>query len=681
MKIKTFYKTGIVLLQLLFTLAAVSPIRAADDNMLDLGDMSLEDLMNIEITSVSKKPEKVSEAAAAVFVISQEDIRRSGATSIPEALRMAPGIQVARITANKWAITARGFNDRFSNKLLVLMDGRTLYTPLFSGVFWEAQDTMMEDIDRIEVIRGPGATLWGSNAVNGVINIITKSARDTQGGLVTLGAGTEERGFGGVRYGGTNEDGLYYRVYAKYFNRDDSVYPSGDHDHDSWDMGQTGFRLDWDYSECDLLTLQGDLYDGEVTERITMPTASFPYGEETNTDGDLTGANVIGRWSRLFSDSSDMSIQVYFDWYQREHESLYEEDRYTFDIDFQHRFRWKKHNELLWGTGYRFTVDDVENLEVLTMDPDSETDHLFNGFLQDEITLRENELYLTLGSKVEHNDDTGYEIQPSVRLLWTPDKRHSLWTAVSRAVRTPSRAENDISIPFTTIAPGVWPNPTSLPVIAVANGSSDFDSEELVAYELGYRLRAADNLSFDIALFYHDYDKLLTGEIAGLELVTSPPPTHLLVEAQGDNKMYGETYGVEAVCEYYPFRWWKLQFIYSFLRVQLHLESDSTDVWFEEIEGMSPRNQASVRSEIDVTEDVEVDLGLRYVDRLSATNIPSYLVLDARIGWRPWDNIEFSVVGQNLFDDRHPEFGDTAFINMIPTEVEHSVYGKVTVRF
>jgi len=412
----------------------------------DLAETSLETLMNIEVTSASKKQEKLSQTAAAIYVITQEDIRRSGATSIPELLRMVPGSDVAHIDANKWAISARGLNEQFADKMLVLIDGRTVYTPLFSGVYWDVQDTLLEDIDRIEVIRGPGATLWGANAVNGVINIITKQAKDTQGSLLTSGGGNQERGFGAVRYGGKLGDRGHYRFFAKYFNRDAFARSSGDNAVDGWNILREGFRTDWKVTDQDSLTIQGDFYNGSAGVEVPgVASLSPPTTGSLDDRTHLVGGNLLGRWHRAFSDRSDTTLQMYYDRADRR-DILLGEVRHTIDLDFGHHLAVGNRHDILWGLGYRFTGDQTTGSLTFSFNPSSRSDNLYSTFAQDEINLVPARLRLTLGTKLEHNNYSGLEIQPNIRLLWTPHPHHAIWAAVSRAVETPSREEANARI-------------------------------------------------------------------------------------------------------------------------------------------------------------------------------------------------------------------------------------------
>jgi len=660
-------------------LAFMATVGWAKENPTDLTELPIEDLMNIEITSVSKKQQKLSDAAAAIFVITQEDIRRSGVTSIPEALRMAPGVEVAQINANQWAITARGFNSRFANKLLVLIDGRSVYSPLFSGVFWNVQDTLLEDIDRIEVIRGPGATLWGANAVNGVINIITKQAKDTQGGLISAGGGTQERGFGEIQYGGKIGEGTYYRAYTKYFNRNHSVDASGQAAHDGWDALRGGFRLDSELSAHDSITLQGDIYRGKSGETLAVASVKAPFIQTFDDDIHTQGGNILGRWIHTFSKSSEMVFQMYYDRTERQ-ESINGEKRNTLDMDLQHRFALGERQEVVWGLGYRFTRDNIKNSFPVSFNPDQRTNHLFSGFAQDDIVLFKERLRLTLGSKFEDNDFTGFEIQPNVRMLWTPGSRHSLWGAVSRAVHTPARADVDLRVNASVIPPLVPPNPGPLPAYVTLFGNPDLKSEELVAYELGYRFQATNRLSFDIASFYNVYDHLRSAEPGSPSVEASPPPPHLLFPLMVSNQVKGKTYGVEVAADWRPLEWWRIQASYSYLQIKLN-GSESLDSTAKVDQGRSPHHQFHLRSSMDLRRDLECNLNFRFVDKLPDFDVKSYASLDVRLAWKPHPNLELAIVGQNLLSNHHAEFKGEAIISSLPTEVERSVYGKITWRF
>ena len=649
---------------------------SAGDTLPDFTKFTIEELKNVEIVSVSKKPEKLSEVAAAVFVITQEDIRRSGVTSIPEALRLAPGVHVARITSTDWAINIRGLNDRFANNLLVLIDGRSVYTPVFSGVFWDVQDTVMEDIERIEVIRGPGATLWGANAVNGVINIITKQAKKTQGWQVSALGGNKE-GIGSVRYGGTLDKEIHYRTYVKYFNRgrlagiveDDSVVqPTSD-----WQSGRGGFRIDWEpgkASAMDLknsLTLQGEAYKNKYNTKIDRVSLSPPFSILESDTSKAFGGHLLGRWRHTFSKTSDTILQFYYDHAEKDYDpSSGRVD--TIDLDFQHRFNVFERHDIVWGLGYRFISDKFDNTFEIHMDPDHLNQHLLSAFVQDEIQLTPDRLTLILGSKFEHNDFTGFEVQPSLRILWTPEKRHAVWGAISRAVRVPSRLEHDVRT-NEFVTPATLPEPATI----VTLGNNNLVSEDLVAFELGYRVQPISTLWFNTTVFYNDYDELI-GLKSGDQYLENEPSPHYIIPLQYDNNLTGEAYGLEVAADWQAIQQWRLKASYAYLHTKIHGDStgadDLTELFFMK---SNPRNQFSVRSLFDITKQLEFDLWLRYVGSLPEINVDHYTTIDARLAWRPIKNIELSVVGQNLFEKGHPEY--------YSLEIERSVYGKLVWSF
>ena len=664
---KAFASAFRIVIQLAVLCAiAISPCRgqmsgAQSDPLHQLKQLSLEQLMNIEITSVAKKEQRVGETAAAIFVITQEEIRRSGVTNIPEALRLAPGVTVSRIDGNSWAIGIRGFGSGLSRAVLVLIDGRSVYTPLFSGVYWDVQDTLLEDIDRIEVIRGPGGSIWGANAVNGVINIITKSATETQGLLTTAGGGSEEKGFGSLRYGGKIGEDFSYRVYGKGFRRDSQFTPHLS-DVDDWQMGQGGFRSDWNLRERDKLTFQGDIYKGYSGLRTRVSSFSAPFSTIVEKDTDLSGMNLLGRWNRTPSETSNLALQIYYDRTFRR-EPTFQEERNTVDLDFQHRFKVTGRQELIWGLGYRFTKGDTKSVPTLVISPRNRADNLFSAFIQDEIVLVDDRLRLTVGSKFEHNDYTGFEFQPSGRLLWTPADHHVLWASFSRAVRTPSRVDRDIaasSAPF-----------PALPFFARLLGNKDFESEKVLAYELGYRIQPTDRLFVDLAGFYNRYDDLFSVE-------TGTPflePGRLIFPFQFDNKMKAQVYGIEIAADWRWLDWWRWRFSYSHLRMNLENKPGSNDTFTEQsTEGSSPHNQVSLTSFIDLPGNLNLDGIFRYVDNLPGQNVGRYFNLDLRLGWHATKNVELSLVGQNLLQGHHAEWGGG-------TQIQRGVYTKVTWRW
>ena len=603
----------------------------------DFSSMSIEDLADIEISSVSKKKESLSDAAAAIFVITQEDIRRSGSTSIPEALRMAPNLQVARVDANQYAITARGFNGTAANKLQVLIDGRSVYTPLFSGVFWDVQDVMLEDVERIEVISGPGGVLWGSNAVNGVINIITRSSQDTQGTLLSVGGGNLESE-AAARYGGKLGENTSFRLYAKGFDRDNTERANGANVHDSWNKQQAGFRLDSAIAN-DKLTLQGDVYDGSIDQAV-------------NSDKSISGANLLGRWSRALQGGDNIQVQTYFDRTRRDYPGTFSEELDTYDIDAQHHLKLLKNHDIVWGGGYRLMQDHVDNSASLAFRPTNRRLSLANLFVQDSIALSQR-LKLTLGAKLERNSYTGLEFQPNVRLAWKLNDQSLLWSSISRAVRTPSRIDTEFFVPG------------NAPFLLV--GNKDFESETLTAYEIGYRAEPASNVSFSISTFYNVYDELRSierGAGGGFPFVFG-------------NKMEGNTYGVEMWGNYRVNDWWRLSAGYNYLKKELDVKSDSTDTTSIPGSETDPRYQFSLRSTMNLAHNIELDIALRSIGGLSSDDVPHYTALDARIGWIMAKGVELSLSGFNLLDQRHPEF-DSAPSR---SELERNVYLKMLWKF
>jgi iron complex outermembrane recepter protein len=654
---------------LISTLCMAGPRHAARD----LSEISLEDLMNVEVTSVSKKEQKLSQTAAAIHVITQEDIRRSGLTSIPELLRMVPGLHVARIDSNKWAISARGFNSRFANKMLVLIDGRSVYTPLFSGVYWDIQDVMLEDVERIEVIRGPGATLWGANAVNGVVNIITKRAEDTQGGLVAGGLGNEEKGFGGVRYGGKIGANAHYRVYGKHFNRSESVDSRGNPEADSWNSSRGGTRFDMNLSPQDSLTVQGDFYRGRMNQ-TTRPYVFFPpYSQEVTSQTPVSGGNVLTRWNHSISKQSNLSFQMYYDRTNRD-DIIVKEQRDTVDFDFQHQVALGRRHDFIWGGGYRLTSDDLSNRAMVSLNPSSRRDGLFSSFAQDEIKLVPEQLSLTVGSKFEHNNYTGFEIQPNARLLWFARPRHTLWTAISRAVRTPSRAEHDSRV-VSSISPG----PGGLPIVATALGNRNFLSESLRAHEVGYRWEAQSRLSLDVATFFNVYNNIQSFERGDPALVREGSLVYLQVPVRFDNKVIGETFGLEAMANWQLSTRWRVSAGYTWLKAQFHRRPGSTDTVTSQAEDESPRHQFQVHSHLKLWDRLELDNSFYRSGAIRTSTIPGSNRLDARLGWRFTESLDLSLGGQNLLDPRHPEAGRLFWERT--TEMKRAAYLKFTWRF
>ncbi len=627
--------------------APVTTNVGSEEDEQDLAELSLEELMNIdvEVTSVSRKSETLSKSAAAIYVITAEDIRRSGAVSIPEALRMAPGLHVARLSTGAYAISARGFSQEFANKMLVLIDGRTVYTSLFSGVAWPNQDVVMEDIERIEVIRGPGAALWGANAVNGVINIITKRADAYEGTTVSVLAGTEETFTGTMRSAGRIGEDAYLRAYAKTVDRDGLAAPATGIEGD-WESTRGGFRADWILGDGSEWTLQGDGYRSREQRSIEIASLSFPYVTALDTDRHDEGGNLLGRWSRESSNGTHTMLQSYLV-FESFDTTILSEDRVTYDLEFQRRQALGPQHELIWGLNYRLTHSDTEGTFTLSFDPDHRTDNLFGIFIQDEFSVSD-DLDLIFGTKLEHNAYSGFEIQPNLRASWRPTEQQTLWASVSRAVRTPSQIGADLIL-RTSLIPNM---PPGFDTLVTYMGDEDFESEELLAYEVGYRVQPTANTSLDFALFVHQYDNLLTSELGS---VTLAGPGLLEQAVVFDNQMDGVTYGFEVAAQYNVSERWRLHANYSLLQMDLDADSTSTALSPEYDEKEAPTNQAHVRSYFDLTEKTELDVAVYYVDHLSA-GIGSYLRTDVRLGWHPTEAVQVSFVLQGLFHDDEQEF-------------------------
>jgi iron complex outermembrane receptor protein len=649
-------------------------------NVPDYANMSIEDLMSQPVTSVSKRPQKVGDSAAAIFVITQEDIRRSGAANIPDALRMVPGVEVARIDENKWAIGSRGFNGRFDNKLLVLIDGRSVYTPLFSGVYWNVQDVLLEDVDRIEVIRGPGATLWGANAVDGVINIITKSAKNTQGGLVAAEAGSEERTAESVRYGAKAGDNTYYRIYGKYFDWYPSIDSTGTTASDGWHALRSGFRVDSNIASADSVTIQGDIYHDNFGETLTVPSLTSPtFSSMYPNNGYNSGGDLLGRWTHSFARSST-SLQMYYDRTNIADPTVFGDHESVYDVDFQHDIHLGENQELVWGLGYRSIQDNNGSSFTVALLPDHSSLNHYSAFLQDEVNLLSNRVHITVGSKFEHNPFTGFEFEPNVRVLGTLTKQQSVWAAVSRAVRTPALTEEGLQLNEAIIPPGTAPLNSPLPVVEAIFGSPLFGSEDLLAYELGYRVQATTSFSLDVAAFYNNYTNLRSAEPGAPILQGSPVPSYVVLPFVASNKMSGGTYGIEPFAEWKVLPRWKLSGSYSFLRMNIHKNADSLDPTPDIPNGASPRNQFYFRSSLDLPKHLEQDVMLRYVDQLPSLSIPSYYSLDVHVGWKPISKLQLSFGAQDLLNSKHLEF-IPEFLNTLPTEVRRTFFGGVSWTF
>ena len=659
------------------TIVALSPAQTPAVN--DLAQTSLEDLMNIQVTSVSKKEQKLSQAGAAVFVISQEDIRRSGATNIPDLLRMVPGIHVAQLDANIWAISVRGFTDRYGDKVLVLIDGRSVYSPLTSGVNWDQQDVPLEDIDRIEVIRGPGGTVWGANAVNGVINIITKSAKATQGGLASVSAGSRESARGLLQDGGTIGLKGAYRVFGSYENVGNSPRPSGESVADGWHKLHSGFRSDWDLSPRDTLTVQGDLFESREGQTIDTLFFNDLPREAIIQDTITVGAgDILGRWNHTLANGSVTTLQAYYDGYHRVDRGL-SETRNTLDFDFQHHLTIASRQEIVWGLGYRTTSDYTTPGYAIAYDPSQRRDNLVSAFVQDDIRLTSS-LSFILGSKFEHNPYTGFEYQPSAQLVWNLNDRQAFWASASRAIRQPSRADFDLDVDVAVIPAG-----TALGVVELL-GNPHRKAERLHDFELGYRAQVSKQLSLDVAAFSSYYYGLQTQE--PLQPFYEPAGSAgagaqvLVVPFLFEDKAHAHNYGAEISASWSVTGRWQVSPGYSYLQMHVAGDPTSQDPNAGAIAYESPKHQFQLHSLLNLTHRVEWDTALYHVGQLvdgGSGATPSYLRVDTRLGWRIGESLELSIVGQNLQSPAHAEYHDAFAV--LHSLVQRSVIGKITFRF
>ncbi|HUP91818.1 MAG TPA: TonB-dependent receptor [Solimonas sp.] len=612
----------------------------------DLTQLSLEDLLNVEVTSVSRRAEPLFDAAAAVFVLTGEEIRRSGVRSIAEALRLVPGLQVARPNVHAYAISARGFNNTSADKMEVLLDGRSVYTPLSSAVFWDVLETYLPDIDRIEVIRGPGATLWGANAVNGVINIVTRSAQDTQGISAVAYAGNEERYGAGARLGARVGEAGSVRLYAQGLARDESALASGKRAPDGMRMQQAGMRSDWSIGQG-TLTVSGDGYDAsEQSNRING----------TPTDTDVSGGDVLARWTCCAQDDGRWSLQGSYDGYVRNAPTVFSEQRRTGALDFQQQWELGASHTVVYGLGARVSHDTTGGVPLAVLFvPAARTLGTYSAFVQDQMSMLDRRASLTLGSKFEYTTTTGFEVQPSIRFGWQASEPVFIWAAVSRAVRTPNRIDQDVAIfcPPPDGFPGTCGPDTLLRI-----GNPGLDSEKVLAYEWGLRVRSGKRLSWDLATYYNDYSELRSTE--------SSPPFFTF-----DNRLRAHGYGAELSAIWQAGEHLQLRPFYSFLALHAQAEPGSSDIQTAaNLEGSNPRHQAGLRAAWDPAPRWNVDSFLRYVAALpragtpsatsGSTRVPAYAELDLRLAYSFPAGLELGLVGANLLDSRHPEFGPEA---------------------
>lgn len=680
-------------IRLLITVAFFSTAHAstASGNETEtLIGLSLEELLQVTVTSVSRKPQSLSTSAAAVFVISQNDIQRSGARTLPDLLRMVPGLQIAQIDASTWAVTARGSNAAFANKLLILMDGRTLYDPLFSGVYWDAQDTALDAIDRIEVIRGPGASLWGANAVNGVINIITKHAKDTHGFKASVAAGTSTRIESTAQWGGAIGDAVDYRFFGKYFSRDGFASKQAGTVYDDWKMSRIGGRLDWSPSARDMLTITAEYYDADVGENVLENSVMPPYSTTINTDVEPRGGFLNVGWNHVISDTSSLDVRVFYD--QRDRRDLAPEtERDTFDIDLQHHFKlWSRH-DIVWGFGIRNSSDDTVGSETLSLNPADRSQRLYGAFVQDEIRVLGDGVFLTLGTKVEKSNfspSNDFEWSPNLRLSWLISDTNTLWGSVARAIRTPSRIELDGRVLGFVDPPFSATNPDPVPFALTINGNPAYDNEEVIAYELGYRAQPLESLTVDVALFFNDYDDLRFSAVmpvicqpAGLPIANPAcfmfgPPAYVELPVTFNNQDSQETKGIEIAASYNATDWWRINASYTYLKISggnvvAAIASTGDD---------SPEHKLSLRSNMHINETMDLDVWARYVDELKIQQIDSYIGLDARFAWQATPQLTVSLIGRNLLESGHIEFREESDTSLA-VEVERELIAELVWQF
>jgi iron complex outermembrane receptor protein len=650
-----------VVLALCLGLAFPAPARgetAETPAARDLTELSLEELAGLEVTTVSRKPEALIHTPAAVFVITRQELRRAGATTLASALRLVPGMFALRQDASKWATGIRGVPNRLSRGILVLVDGRSVYTPLFAGTYWEVQDTVLEDVDRIEVIRGPGGTLWGANAVNGIVNIITRRSRDTQGGYAAAAAGTELRTVEG-RWGGRAGEHGHYRVYAKALDRDPSSHADGA-DFDDWWMGRGGFRADWDRPGGATLTVQGEGYAADMGQRTTYAIYQPPFSVTVDDPAELSGGHLLGRWQGHLGEGA-LDVVAYYD---RTHrlEPGFGEDRDTGNLDLQYRRDLPGRQEVAWGLGYRISHGDTSGQPTVAFRPADRTDHIWSGFLQDEVSVVPERLALTVGAKVERNDYSGFEVQPSARVLWTPRVHHAAWAAVSRAVRTPSRLDRDLDLTVSVDA--------GQPVFARVVGDAGFMSESVVAYEAGYRFQPGNHLGLDAAVFYD-----LHRDVFSLEPDASfREDGRIVLPLRIANGLEGHSAGFELAADVRPRPDWRLQASYAFLDLALRVKPESRDTTQEATEDDSPRHKILLRASWTAGSALEIDGFFRRLSAFPSGTVPGHSSLGARVAWRPRPAFELSVVGEDLLSAHHLEVPASP-------EVKRSLRAGVAWRF
>jgi iron complex outermembrane receptor protein len=651
--------------------------------------MSLEDLMKLEVTSVSKTPQRLFDTPSAIYSISNEEIRRSGLQTLPEVLRLAPGVGVAQADANKWAITTRGFNDYYSNKQLVLIDGRSIYTPNFSGVFWDQQDILMEDVERVEVIRGPGASIWGANAVNGTINVISKTAKETQGGYLSVSAGNHDLPRTALRYGDKIGQNLYYRVYGTWNNTESYPNSVSGYGADDWSNSRLGTRFDWDLSENDLVTVSAEyfrVHDGtsqtnpidlnNLTPLQRFALLSTGLNTHFNDSGDSQGGHFLAKWTHDEDVDTHTTLQAYYDTSEVTKLVEFGTDNKTMDVEFTQTALLFDSNKIITGGGYRWISAYVRPGPTIRTENEIGDDHQFNYFVQDEIAVVPDKLFITLGTKLEHFINTGFEVEPTFKLLGKPTENQTLWGSVSRAVRTPAIYDTNSVIHYKNINVGV-------PAELIYFGNKDFKSESLLAFEGGYRIEPTASVYVDTTVFYNIYDDLRTGTFPMVGPNPDPTPFPPVPTAIGQlvNNKHGASWGGETSVTYTPLDNWKLIGSYSFNRIDLNADFNSIETAGKTAPTLQdPQHKFQIRSQLDLPHNVMLDGAVYYTDKLASGNAPSYVRLDLRLAWKPTAACELSLVGQNLTDPQHKEFG-SGDSGQVYSEIPRTFYGKLALRF
>ncbi len=671
---KLFILAGLVYGHLLLPAYAVPLATELPTN--DLIDLDIESLMDIEVYSASKKTQRLKDVSSAVFVINQEMIHNSGLTEIPELLRLAPGVQVSRINGNSWSVSIRGGSGRYGDKLLVMIDGRSIYTLLYAGVYWENQDMVLDDIDRIEVIRGPGATIWGANAVNGVINIITKSASETQGSHVAVSSGTINKALAGIRYGGRINEDAAYRISLKYRDHGRLQHPVGTDNYDGSTIGNGSFRSDWTPTSNNSFNLQGGFYNGTIEEHMIEAVPSPPYSREVLTDDNSRGWNMVGSWQHHLSDTNQVNIKLYYDKVYRD-SFFYTSDMNTWDLALQQQLAIGKNQDLTYGFRYRNTESELTANNNLTLRQNNRNDYLYSFFIQDEISLLPDCLSLTLGSKFEEQSLSDFEVLPTVRILWKATEKDSFWASVSRAVRSPSIGEQDIAMEYKYFPLNGAPNQLAGYWII---GNPELDAEHTIAYEAGYRSSLSNCTSLDLALFYTTYD-----HVRGFAPFTPGPALkpvpHLRTGLQMVNNISGHSYGFEISANWKVLANLTLHANYSYLQVTIEETPGLPQDLYSDFEDRSPSSIYNLTLNWKPQRDVSLGAAFYGSSKLNYANdpIPAFLRCDLRAAWQPTKGVELSLVGQNLFDPDHTEFPSTDAIHH--SDIPRSIYAGLTLDF